>query len=73
MEEAAVVQQAALLCSDVGMNFASMLPRVLRPRVAFQIENVDFSQPVVAEMCRTHSTARPGMVWRVMDVTDMSG
>ena len=38
-----------------------------------QVENVDFSEPVVAEMSRTHSAARPKMTWRVMDVTDMSG
>lgn len=37
-----------------------------------QIENVDFSQPVVADMCRAHSGVRPRMTWRVMDVTDMS-
>ncbi|CAM9416155.1 unnamed protein product, partial [Choristocarpus tenellus] len=35
------------------------------------VENVDFSQPVVAEMCRLHVRARPRMTWRVMDVTDM--
>ncbi|CAM9468794.1 unnamed protein product, partial [Laminaria digitata] len=38
-----------------------------------EVENVDFSQPVVAEMCRVHAKARPRMTWRVMDVTDMTG
>ncbi|CAM9527381.1 unnamed protein product, partial [Hapterophycus canaliculatus] len=37
------------------------------------VENVDFSEPVVAEMSRIHSGVRPNMTWRVMDVTDMSG
>ncbi|CAM9263609.1 unnamed protein product [Scytosiphon promiscuus] len=37
------------------------------------VENVDFSEPVVAEMNRLHSGVRQKMTWRVMDVTDMSG
>ncbi|CAM9523140.1 unnamed protein product [Ectocarpus sp. 13 AM-2016] len=38
-----------------------------------EIENVDFSDPVIAEMHRSHSGVRPKMTWTVMDVTDMSG
>ncbi|CAM9929821.1 unnamed protein product, partial [Ectocarpus fasciculatus] len=38
-----------------------------------EIENVDFSDPVIAEMHRSHSGVRPKMSWTVMDVTDMSG
>lgn len=47
----------------------------MRERVVLfpQVENVDFSQPVVAEMCRAHSKVRPRMSWKVMDVTDMAG
>lgn len=71
------MQRAALACSYmiscVETAFLTIFVCVCCPRVASQIENVDFSQPVVAEMCRTHSTARPRMTWRVMDVTDMSG
>lgn len=61
-----------LLCCLCSRHSHSRSPGyILRPFL--QVENVDFSEPVIAEMRRTHSGARPRMTWRVMDVTDMSG
>eukprot|EP00249_Psilotum_nudum_P016861 c26026_g1_i1 orf=235-1395(-) len=35
------------------------------------IVNIDFSKVVIAEMLRHHIRARPEMVWRIMDMTQM--
>lgn len=36
-----------------------------------RITNIDFSKVVIGNMLRKHLRARPGMLWRVMDMTNM--
>ena len=36
------------------------------------IVNVDISSVVIRQMSQRNSQVRPGMVWKVMDITDMS-
>lgn len=36
-----------------------------------RITNIDFSKVVIGNMLRKHLRARPGMLWRVMDITNM--
>lgn len=36
-----------------------------------RITNIDFSKVVIGDMLRKHLRVRPGMLWRVMDMTHM--